>query len=51
MRLMDVLAGWTCPECGSYLEQDDGCLYCLQCGWDEEEKKQEESLGWIDKDE
>ena len=37
----DVVGGWRCPECNSYLEQDDKWLYCLNCGYDEEEEAQD----------
>ncbi len=38
----DVIGGWRCPECNSYLEQDGQWLYCLNCGYDEEEEKQDD---------
>jgi exosome complex RNA-binding protein Csl4 len=40
--LENGFSGVRCPECETYLEQDGKWLYCLQCGWDEEEEKQEE---------
>ena len=42
--LENGFSGVRCPECETYLEQDGKWLYCLQCGWDEEEEKQEEVL-------
>jgi len=37
----DVVGGWRCPECNNYLEHDDKWLYCLNCGYDEEEEAQD----------
>ena len=37
----DTLTGVRCPECDSYLEEDGKWLYCLGCGYDEEEDSEE----------
>jgi hypothetical protein len=37
----DTFTGVRCPECDSYLEEDGKWLYCLGCGYDEEEDSEE----------
>jgi exosome complex RNA-binding protein Csl4 len=36
-----VFTGVRCPDCEAYMERDGSWLYCLECGYDEEESNQE----------
>ena len=37
-----VFTGVRCPDCTSYMERDGDWLYCLECGYDEEEESPKE---------
>ena len=36
-----VFTGIHCPDCGVYMERDGGWLYCIECGYEEEEEAQD----------
>ena len=37
-----TFTGVRCPDCEAYMERDGDWLYCLECGYDEEEESTKE---------